>query len=253
MFEYSFSENEDINNGFLFKEKVRRVELNNLCFSYPNQINFLENINITFIIGEISCLIGETGSGKTTLRKILERFYNYNNGNIIINDGYKLKNIPINIWRSKIGVVHQEIHLFNGSLLDNISLGRFNYPEVESFCLKWGFSKYFEKLPNGYNTFIGENGIKISGGQKQLISIARCLINNYDVIIFDEATSAIDRKTEDFIIELLHEIKNDKIIIFITHKLNLLPRLAGKIYLIEKGKISINGNHNDIMKMSDFY
>lgn len=252
MFEYSFSETEDVNLGITFNEEIKSIEIINLSYAYPDQISFLDNVNILLRAGEINGIIGETGSGKTTLRKIFEKFYQYNEGDIIINDKVSLNNISINNWRSMLGVVHQDIHLFNGTILQNISMSKFNDDYVIEFCKKNGFNEYFENFSNSYNTLIGENGIMLSGGQKQLISIARCLINNYQIIIFDEATSAIDRKTENFIIDLLKKLKEKKRILFITHKLNILPRIADKIYLIEDGTISF-GSHKELIEKSNFY
>lgn len=253
MFEYSFSEKEKLVEGITSIDDIKSINITNLDFSYPNQLKFLDNIDISINKGEIVVIIGKSGSGKTTIRKILERFYIINSGKVLVNNEINIYDISIDVWRKNVGVVHQDANIFSETILFNISLGKYSESEVVEFCNDYGFSEYFNKFPNGLYTPIGENGITLSGGQKQLIAIARVLISDYKFVILDEATSAIDRKIENFIIELLNIIKKERLVLFITHKYNILPRIADNIFLIEDGKIIERGSHLELINRSSFY
>lgn len=153
-----------------------------------------------------------------------------------------------------IGFIPQEIAIFNGNVIDNITLGEeASIEEINLFLYKYGFDTYFNEFPQGLFTLLGEEGINLSGGQKQLISFARTLFKNPKLLILDESTSAMDRNTEHFFLSVLQKIKPEKIILFISHRLHSLPKIADEICILENGKIEFSGNHNELMEFSNFY
>lgn len=181
--------------------------------------------------GEFLGIVGESGCGKTTLGAVLQKHYFLESWTILINNEIPIENIKTRSWRKKIGVVEQVPAIFNGTLLDNISLGRqINPQELESFFKQHGFDTYFSQFPGGYLTPLGEEGINISGGQRQLVAFARALFNQPKLLILDEATSAMDRKTEAFVLSLLKKLKKEMMIIFITHREYSLPKNADRVY-----------------------
>ncbi len=185
--------------------------------------------------------------------KILQKFYVYNEGNISVN-GVELNNVSFENWRTKIGVVPQEIKLFSGTLIDNILLGKSenNLTKLESFFEYYGFDSYFKSFPSGYSTILGEGGINISGGQKQLIGLARALYHQPELLFLDEPTAALDRDAELFVLNILSKIKNSIGIIFLTHKLKTAKK-ADRIYIIEKGRISQEGSHCELLNSENIY
>ncbi len=180
--------------------------------------------------------MGEVGSGKSILLQILQKFQSYEAGEILINGNISLTDIASNVWRSKIGVVPQEIKVFNGTLLDNILLGNLLEEGEKAiiFCETLGFNQFFETLPQGYLTIVGEEGINLSGGQKQLLALARALYHQPNLLFLDEATSAMDSKTEQFVIDLLEKIKPNLMILMITHKKDF-AKIADNVYELMGG------------------
>lgn len=186
--------------------------------------------------------------------QILQRFYNFENGEIIVNNQYQFSEIELESYRDLIGVIPQEITIFNGNVVDNILLGKEENPEnLLKFIQDYGFETYFNQLPQGLATLLGEEGINLSGGQKQLIALARALYKKPKFLILDEATSAMDRKTEQFTILLLKKVKKDCVIFFISHRLNMLKKCANTIYILENKSISASGNHKKLMETDNFY
>jgi ABC-type bacteriocin/lantibiotic exporter with double-glycine peptidase domain len=151
-------------------------------------------------------------------------------------------------------VIPQEITIFNGSVVDNILIGKTENPEnLIQFLQKYGFETYFKQLPQGLNTLLGEEGVNLSGGQKQLIALARALYKKPQLLILDEATAAMDRNTEQFTIDLLQKVKENCGIFFISHRLNMLKNIADTIYILENKTISISGNHDELLQTNNFY
>ena len=186
--------------------------------------------------------------------QVLQRFYNFENGNIYINNQHKISEIKLENYRDLIGVIPQEIIIFNGNVIDNILLGKEENPEkIMRFLQEFGFDKYFNQLPQSLATILGEEGISLSGGQKQIIALARVLYKNPQLLILDEATAAMDRNTENFTLDLLKKVKSNCAIFFISHRLNILKNIADTIYILENKTISKSGNHNDLMKSDNFY
>ena len=172
----------------------------------------------------------------------------------MVNDE-SLQNIYTPNWRNIVATVPQEIKIFNGTLLENIAIGNIREDEVIKivhFCNQMGFNKYFEALPQAYLTLVGEEGINLSGGQKQLLALARALYRKPQVLLLDEATSAMDRNTEKFILNLLENLKNEMAILLITHKIQT-AKISDRIYVIENGRITSNGTPNQLLESDNFF
>lgn len=232
----------------------KSLEAKNISFRFAGRKPVLQDISFTLAKGEMIALLGESGCGKSTTMAILEKFYLPETGEILVN-GKSLQTIYTPDWRNITQVVPQEIKLFNGTLLENIAIGKLREDEVINivhFCNQMGFDKYFEALPQGYFTLVGEEGINLSGGQKQLLALARALYRKPQVLLLDEATSAMDRNTEKFILNLLEGLKNDMAILLITHKMQT-AKISDRIYVIENGKITSNGSPNQLMESDNFF
>ena len=173
---------------------------------------------------------------------------------MVINKVNDLRDIKLNSWRNLIGVVPQEITIFNGNVLDNILLGKEDKPEnVIQFCQKYGFEHFIKGFPQGYATILGEEGVNLSGGQKQIIALARVLYKRPQLLILDEATASMDRNTEKFSIELISKLKKQMGVLFISHRLETLKKYADTIYVIENGETIVKGNHEKLLQTSNFY
>lgn len=201
-------------------EAVNSLSINNLSFRFPGKSQLLKDVSLEINKGEINILSGEVGSGKSIFLQILQKFQGFETGEIIINNSIDLQAVKSSIWRKHIGVVPQEIKIFTGTLLDNIILGNVaeEAEKTVEFCRKYGFDTYFENFPQGYMTIVGEDGVNLSGGQRQLVAIARALYPNPSFLLLDEPTSAMDSKTEDFVLDLLMKLKNEKAILLVTHR-----------------------------------
>ncbi|MFN3488613.1 MAG: ATP-binding cassette domain-containing protein [Emticicia sp.] len=166
----------------------------------------------------------------------MQKFQAYEAGETLINEAISLKNIASNVWRSKIGIVPQEIKIFNGTLLDNIVLGNIieEGEKAINFCETLRLNQFFETLPQGYLTIVGEEGINLSGGQKQLLALARALYRKPNLLLLDEVTSAMDSKTEQFVLDLLEKLKPNLAILMITHNKNI-AEIADNVYELANG------------------
>ncbi|WP_299157488.1 peptidase domain-containing ABC transporter [uncultured Tenacibaculum sp.] len=252
MFEFTSIEREK--QGNLKLQNFESLQLKNLSFRFAGRSQLLKNINLSVNKGEITAIVGESGSGKSTLGQILQKFYDFENGMIIVNKKESIKDIDIRHWRDLVGVVPQEINIFNGNVLDNILLGKEDKLEsVIEFFQEYGFDKFIEDFPQGYTTILGEEGINLSGGQKQIIALARVLYKQPQLLILDEATAAMDRKTERFSIELISKLKENMGILFISHRLETLKKYADTIYVLENGETKIKGSHKELLETSNFY
>ncbi len=220
---------------------IHTISINDLSFSYPGQDFLITRANLTLGKGQITFLKGQSGSGKSTLSQLLLKFYNQNSGTISINNKYELQSIDTKHWRNQIAYVPQSIKIFNDSILYNIALND-KQPEDEiiDFCKDYlQVDDMFTKFKDSYWTILGEEGVTPSGGEKQIIAIARALITEPKVLILDEATASMDKGTQNIILELLNTIKKDMIILFITHNEELSSDNLGNTYTLKDKVISL--------------
>jgi len=253
MFDFvNISSEENISSKKLI---FKSLEIKNISFRFPGRPPILNNISIKVSRNEFVAIIGESGSGKSTLGQIIQQFYLPESGTININNTITFDKIGTNTWRDVVGVVPQNIHMFNGTIVDNICLSstKEEAEKVLKFCREYGFSQFIEQLPQSYITVVGEEGINLSGGEKQIIAIARALYNNPQILLLDEATAAMDRLTEKFVLNLLVQLKSKIGIIFISHRLHILRNISDNIYILDKGKIKAQGNHKTLLKSKNFY
>lgn len=215
--------------------RFERLSVAKLEFRFPGKKLLLKEVSLELKKGEIIALSGESGQGKSTLLQILQKFYSYEGGSIWV--GHReLETIDIPAWRRVVGVVPQDIAIFSGTLLANICLdpATDNLDKVRQFCRQYGFDRYFESLPQSYSTLLGEGGVALSGGQKQLLALARCLYANPQLILLDEPTAAMDMATEQFVINTLQKFRQQAGLLIISHK-DSLAEIADRVYLLEKG------------------
>jgi ABC-type bacteriocin/lantibiotic exporter with double-glycine peptidase domain len=252
MFEFASIEKEK-EEGIVIPT-LESIQIKNLSFRFAGRSELFSNINIEIEKGKLSAIVGESGSGKSTLGQILQRFYGYEKGEIIINSQHPFSEIDLENYRDLIGVIPQEITIFNGNVIDNILLGKTETLEnLNQFIQEYGFDFYFNQLPQGLATILGEEGINLSGGQKQIIALARALYKKPQLLILDEATAAMDKNTEQFTINILQKVKKECAIFFISHRLNMLKNIADTIYILENKTISTSGNHLKLMETENFY
>lgn len=254
MFEFAEIEKEVQQN----KQQIANfisLSCNNLYFRFPGKKLLIKNTSFAICKGEIVAIMGENGCGKSTLSQILQKHYAYESGDIIINGEYSISEICINDWRSIISIVPQNVHIFNGTVIENIAFDNaFKRPqEVINFLGEYGFINFIESLPQSFNTIVGEDGINLSGGQRQMIALARALYHRPQLLVLDEATAAMDRNSEIFVFNLLKKLKVEMGIIFITHRLHVLKSFCDRIYILDKGETVISGNHDTLLKSNNLY
>jgi len=266
LFERSMASNKRIldllNTEHVIKDNEDAITINNfdeniffsdIGFNYDESKSLFKNLNFTIKNNSLTGIVGQTGSGKTTIIKLLLRFYDPKNGNILIGN-HQIKKIKLKNLRENIGYVSQDIFMFDGSIKENIA-----YPDIgcddeqiNKAAALSQCSEFIEKLPNKYDTLIGERGQKLSAGQRQRIAIARALYKNPPILIFDEATSAIDNETEHLIQIALNEISKNRTTIVIAHRLSTV-RNADNIIVIGEGDIIEQGNHNQLINNQNIY
>lgn len=236
-------------------DPIESIRIENLSFRFPGRKRILESISLSACRNQMTFIIGESGCGKSTLCHLLSKSYPPETGRILLNDGLDLQATALSAWRGLTGVVPQDAFIFNGTVWDNICLGvpATDPKAIQTVCRSWGFDRYISQLPQGYGTIVGEEGINLSGGQKQLIALARVLVQDPAVLILDEPTSSMDREMEKFTLNLLSDLKKKKIIIFISHRLHILKRYADRIYLIENGRITGSGTHEKMLLTDNLY
>ncbi|MDN4164542.1 peptidase domain-containing ABC transporter [Cytophagales bacterium LB-30] len=233
--------------------RFQSLEVKNISFRFAGRSLLLKNVSFELNKGEIITLLGESGMGKSTTLQIIQRFYEVESGAVLLN-GQEAKSFPLGEWRAILGVVPQEIKIFNGSLLENICLDtpQSNAQAVVDFCMSYGFHPFFNSFPQSYATILGEGGINLSGGQLQLVALARALFSKPQLLILDEPTAAMDRNTEGFIMSLLHKLKEEMGILLVTHKINT-ARKSDRIYILDKGEIVSYGSHEDLLSEKNLY
>lgn len=251
---YEFASMDKEQKGTTEILEFNSLEIKNLSFRFAGRSQLLKGINININKNECIAIVGESGSGKSTLGQILQKFYPFENGTITVNNQTNLPEVETKSWRNILGVVPQEVTIFGGNVITNILLGQEDTPEnIIKFCKDYGFETFINSLPQSYATILGEEGINLSGGQKQVIALMRALYKKPKVLLLDEFTSAMDRKTEHFFLQLLNKLKSELTIIFISHRLHSLPKIADRIYVLENGIIANFGNHEKLMESKNFY
>ncbi len=226
-----------------------KIELKNVEFSYGEGGEVLHGISLTVEKGEKLALVGPSGGGKTTICHLIPRFYNIKSGDVLI-DGVSINDVTMNSLRKHIGIVQQDVFLFNGTIRENILYGKLDATEeaVERAAKLANIHDWITTLEKGYDTEIGERGVKLSGGQKQRLSIARVFLKDPSILILDEATSALDNTTEILIQEALDELCRGRTTIVVAHRLSTV-RGADKIAVIASGKIAEEGTHEELMQI----
>ena len=251
---YEFATIKQESSGNVGLASFDRLDVKNLSFRFAGRSQLLKDVNLSISKNECVAIVGESGSGKSTLGQIIQKFYPFEEGNITVNSLYHLEDINIENWRNLVGVVPQDITIFSGNVVSNILLGKEDTPEnVLKFCIEYEFDSFVKELPQGYATVLGEEGINLSGGQKQIIALMRTLYKKPHFLILDEFTSAMDRKTEQFVLGLLNKIKSEMAILFISHRLDSLRLVADKIVIIEDGDTSASRTHAELMLTNNFY
>ncbi|MDC1126810.1 ABC transporter ATP-binding protein [Candidatus Pelagibacter sp.] len=234
--------------------KNAQINFNNLNFSYEiEEGKTLESVNLEFVGGKMTSLVGHSGSGKSTILNLIPRFYDAQSGDISI-DGQSIYNVTIESLRNEISMVSQETTLFDDTIKNNIKYGRENATDEEIFqAAKLSYcDEFISNLPNKYETLIGENGVRLSGGEKQRLSIARAMMKKSSIILLDEATSSLDSETESKIQNALKILTKDKTTIVIAHRLSTILN-SNNIYVIDTGKIIDHGKHEKLIINSKLY
>ena len=256
-----FSEVMDIEPDITDKPGAREIEsvkgdidFENVTFRYSADTpDVLKNLSLSIHAGENMALVGPSGSGKTTFCSLLPRFYELTGGKILI-DGNDITDIKLTSLREKIGIVQQNIYLFSGTVRDNIEYGKpgASLEEIEEAARLAGADEFISSLPNGYDTYVGERGVKLSGGQKQRISIARVFLKNPPILILDEATSALDNESERIVQQSLEKLAEGRTTITIAHRLTTIKN-ADKIIVLTADGIAESGSHAELMRKNGLY
>lgn len=244
---------EDAPNAEEIKQVVGEIYFENVSFSYGDETSVLEDINIHIPAGKTIALVGPSGGGKTTFCSLIPRFYEATSGNVFV-DGRDIKTVTQSSLRNAIGIVQQDVYLFTGNIKQNIAYGSPNATDEEIIeaAKKANIHDFIMSLPEGYETYVGERGVRLSGGQKQRISIARVFLKNPPILILDEATSALDNESERFIQHSLEELAKNRTTIVIAHRLSTI-RNADEILVLTKNGIEERGNHTRLMETSGIY
>lgn len=241
-------------NAKILENVSGNIEIQNLSFKYEESNDYvLKNFNLSIEAGKTIALVGPSGGGKTTICSLIPRFYDFSEGDIKI-DGTSIKDVTLESLRQNIGVVSQEVFLFTGTIKDNIIIGNpdASDEEIISACKKASIHDFIIGLSDGYDTFVGERGLKLSGGQKQRISIARVFLKNPKIMILDEATSALDNITEREIQESLEELSKGRTNIVVAHRLSTIKN-ADEIILMGKEGIIERGTHEELINIDGEY
>ena len=229
------------------------IVFDDVSFGYIDNVPVLQNISFRAAPGEMVALVGPTGVGKTTVISLIARFYQPDSGQITL-DGRDLKDITLSSLRSQISIVLQDIFLFNGTVAENIAYGSkgATKEQIIQAAKTARAHEFIIEMPEGYDTVIGERGVKLSGGQKQRLSIARAVLRNTPILILDEATAAVDVETEAKIQQAVQELAENRTIIVVAHRLSTVKK-ANKILVIQDGKIVESGNHSELLEYNGVY
>ncbi|AWK07366.1 peptidase C39 [Flavobacterium crocinum] len=255
LFEIMDLEREETENKIeLQKENLGDIKFENVFFRYGSRTEVFKNFSAVFKKNQTTAIVGESGSGKTTLISLLQNLYPIKEGKIFIGD-YDTQFIHYQSLRKIVGVIPQQLNLFSGNIIENIALGD-SFPNVQrilDLSKQLGITDFVEKLPNGFETQIGENGAMLSGGQKQRIAIARALYKNPEILLMDEATASLDTNSEQIVKDAIEDFKSQgKTIIVIAHRLSTIAN-ADTILVMKDGTIVESGNHSDLLEQKSEY
>ena len=231
------------------------VEFKNVSFTYEGKENpALNQVSFSIPKGKTVALVGRSGSGKSTIANLLTRFYNIDSGEILL-DGVNVQDYTLANLREQCSIVSQQVHLFNDTIANNIAYAatdKFSREEIIQAAKAAHAMEFIEKLDDGLDTVIGENGASLSGGQRQRLAIARALLRNSPVLVLDEATSALDTESERAIQSALAELQKDKTVLVIAHRLSTIEK-ADEILVVDQGKIVERGSHSELMALDGAY
>ena len=243
----------EVENPIKLKDVKGNINIENISFTYEDKKEVLKGLNLNIEAGKTVALVGPSGGGKTTLCSLIPRFYEFEQGDIKI-DGVSVKNVSLKSLRKNIGVVQQDVVLFTGTIKDNIICAKpdASDKEIIEAAKKARIHEFIESLPEGYDTYIGERGVKLSGGQKQRISISRIFLKNPPIIILDEATSALDNVTEREIQTSLEELSKDRTNLVVAHRLSTIKN-ADEIVVLTDSGIAERGTHDELINKGGVY
>ena len=243
----------EVKNPIQLNNVKGNIDIENVSFTYEDNTKVLDNLSLSIEAGKTVALVGTSGGGKTTLCNLIPRFYDFEHGDIKI-DGKSVKDISLKSLRQNIGIVQQDVFLFTGTIKDNILCGNPDASEEEMIeaAKKARIHDFIQTLPDGYETYIGERGVKLSGGQKQRISISRIFLKNPPIIILDEATSALDNVTEREIQASLEELSKDRTNLVVAHRLSTIKNADEIIVINDKG-IAERGTHIELINKNGVY
>ena len=255
LFEIMDLEREESENKLkLIADKIGDITFKKVSFRYGTRVEVFKDFNLNIKKGNITAIVGESGSGKSTLISLLQNMYPLQSGTITIGD-FNLQYIENNSLRQLVSVVPQKIDLFAGNVMENIAVGEFqpNMELILSICKNIGIQDFIESLPNGFNTYLGENGASLSGGQKQRIAIARALYIQPEILVLDEATSSLDSNSENYIQRTIQNLRTQqKTIIVIAHRLSTVVN-ADEIVVLSKGNVLEQGSHTELYNKKEHY
>jgi ATP-binding cassette subfamily B protein len=244
----------DKQEAITLNEVRGKIEFDQVAFKYNDTLNdVFRNISLTVEAGDYIALVGSSGVGKTTMCSLIPRFYEVSEGRITI-DGKDIRDIRLKSLRKNIGIVQQEVYLFAGTVMENIRYGNLDATEEEVIeaAKNANAHEFIMELPEGYNTYIGQRGIKLSGGQKQRLSIARVFLKNPPILIFDEATSSLDNESEKVVQDSLEKLAKNRTTFVIAHRLSTIKNAKKILVLTEEG-IKETGTHEELLNQNGIY
>jgi ATP-binding cassette subfamily B protein/subfamily B ATP-binding cassette protein MsbA len=232
---------------------VNEIRLENVTFEYRTDLPVVKDVSVTASGGSVIALVGRSGAGKTTVTDLVARFHDPSAGRILVN-GTDIRDFKLATYRNLFALVQQDVFLFDGSIRDNIAYGRHNATDaaVEDAARRANAHEFIEKLPDGYETFVGERGVKLSGGQQQRLAIARAILAEPQILILDEATSNLDTESEQLIQEAMSSLFAGRTTFVIAHRLSTIRR-ATLILLMQDGAVVERGTHEALMAARGLY
>ena len=229
------------------------IVFKDVCFGYDGRDILFDKVNITFAKGKATAIVGSSGAGKTTMINLILGLFEPTQGAITV-DGLPLKELNHDQWLNKIGFVSQDLFTYHATIQENIVLGRTGYSQeaIINAAKLANADGFIRELPDGYDTIVGDRGMKLSGGQQQRLAIARSVLDNPEILIFDEATSSLDSVSEKVVQDAIENASNNRTVIMISHRLSTISH-ANKIYVVESGKVVEEGNHQELMSKKGYY